>query len=163
MDYKIWAKALANRLEETTDLIGKQQTGFIKKRNIFTNIRTTAEIVSYLHDNRKEGVIITIDFEKCFDRVEYKSIAGAFHYFGFGEEFIKMLFLLFSDLELCTYSNGYVSKHMCKGRGANQGCPASPLVYNYCGEVMSQLLYNNPNITGLGCAWGYSFAVAICR
>ena len=57
------------------------------------NIRTTAEIVASYHKKQKPGVIVLVDFEKCFDRVEYDSIHGAFHYFGFRECFIQMLFL----------------------------------------------------------------------
>ena len=116
VDYKIWAKAIANRLEETTD---------------------------YGLNNK------TVDFEKCFDRVEYASIAGALEFFGFGPFFVQMIFLLFNKLQLCTTTNGYVSKFMSKTRGCNQGCPASPLVFNYCGETMSYLIHKNVKIKGL--------------
>ena len=85
VDYKIWAKAIANRLEESTYLIGNQQNGFIKNRSIFKNIQTTTEVISYLNKNWQEsGVVVTIDFLKCFDRIEFQSIYGTFKYFGFG-------------------------------------------------------------------------------
>ena len=149
-DYKIWAKALSNRLEENTQkLIGLQQTGFIKGRSIFTNIRTTAEIVCNYRKKQKPGVVILIDFEKCFDRVEYESIRGAFRYFGFGDHFINMLFLLFNQLEMCTVNNGYYSNFFNKNRGTNQGCPASPQIFCYCSEIMSHLIYQNSDIQGL--------------
>ena len=110
-DYKIWAKAVSNRLEEVSGtLIGKQQNGFIKGRNIFTNLRTTAEIITDYSKRNIPGLIVLIDFEKCFDRVEYESIRGTFRYFGFGERFIDMMFLLFQDLEMRTISNGYCSQ-----------------------------------------------------
>ena len=98
VDLKIWSKAIANRLEETVELIGKQQNGFIKGRSIFTNITTTREVISYLNRNWKEsGVIITFDFEKCFDRVSHESIKKVFEYFNFGERFISMLTLMFTN------------------------------------------------------------------
>ena len=71
-----------------------------------------------------------IDFEKCFDRIDYDAIRGVLKYFGFGECFVKMIFLLFTEIEVCTLSNGYASKVLTKGRGCNQGCPCSPMVYN---------------------------------
>ena len=149
-DFKLWAKAISNRLEEVSGyLIGRQQNGFIKKRNIFTNIRTTAEVVSYLSNKKEDGVVVLIDFEKCFDRVEYESIRGTFRYFGFGEKFIQMLFLLFTNLELCTVNNGFTSEFFVKKRGVNQGCPASPQVFCYCSEKMAHLLYQNSDIKGL--------------
>ena len=150
VDYKIWAKAISNRIEETTYLIGEQQSAFIKNRSIFKNIYTTIEVVAFLNKNWKEsGVIVTVDFSKCFDRIEYSSIRGTFQYFGFRPEFIKYLFILYNNFKLCTSNNRYISKFMKKGRGTNQGCPASPLVYNFCGEIMAHLMYNNPEIQGI--------------
>ena len=149
VDLKIWSKAIANRLEETTHLIGDQQTGFIKNRNIFTNILTTMEIVSFLNKKNKPGIIVTVDFSKCFDRVEFNSIEGAFKYFGFGNGFVKMMFLLFNNIKLCTSSNGYTSNYFTKCRGTNQGDPASPLIYCFCGEIMAHLIAQNPNIKGI--------------
>ena len=67
-DYKIWAKALSNRLEIVSGyMIGNQQNGFIKGRNIFTNLRTTAEIVANCKKLNKAVVVVLVDFQKCFD------------------------------------------------------------------------------------------------
>ena len=149
VDLKLWSKAIANRLEETIDLIGKQQTGFMKNRSIFTNILTTMEVVSHLNKENRPGIIVAIDFNKCFDRVEFKSIEGTFKYFGFGDRFLKMLLLLFSGLKMCTSSNGFTSSYFNKCRGTNQGDPASPLIYSFCGEIMAHLIMNNPGIKGI--------------
>ena len=148
--YKIWAKAISNRLEEVSgELIGPQQTGFIKKRSIFTNLRTTAEIITNYSKRKIPGLIVLVDFEKCFDRVNFDSIRGTFRYFGFGDDFINMMFLLFNNLEICTSSNGFCSQFFDKRRGVNQGCPASPQIYCYTSEIMSHLIYQNPDIRGL--------------
>ena len=90
-----------------------------------------------------------IDFEKCFDRVDYRSIEKAFKYFGFGDSFVSMLFLLFNELELCTINSGYISNFFHKKRGVNQGCCASPLVYTVCGEIMAHMIINNVDIKGI--------------
>ena len=106
-DYKIWAKAIANRLELVADdLIGKQQYGFMKGRNIACNIRKTVEILGYSNRSKQAAVIIQIDFEKCFDRVSFASIRKTFRYFNFGENFIRMLMLIYSKFQLCTVNNG---------------------------------------------------------
>ena len=98
-----------------------------KNRSIFNNIMTMTEVVSHLNKKNLPGIIVTIDFEKCFDRVEFESIRGTFKYFGISDQFISM-FLLLSNLKLCTSSNGYASTYLCKTRGTNQGDPASPLI-----------------------------------
>ena len=149
VDFKIWSKAVANRLEETTHLIGPQQQVFIKNCSIFTNILTTWEVISHLKKKNKPGIVCLIDFEKCFDGIAFQSIKGTFEYFGFGQNFIKMLSMLFSNVELCTSSNGYMSKYMVKGRGTNQGDPSSPLIFSFCGEIMAHLILSNDNIKGI--------------
>ena len=149
VDMKIWSKAIANRLEETTHLIGLQQQGFIKGRGIFNNIQTTVEILAYPKKQNRPGILVSIDFEKCFDRVEFASIQSMFKYFRFGDNFTRMMLLLFTDLELCTYNNGYFSEYLKKGRGTNQGDPASPLIYCYCGEIMTHMINNNRGIEGI--------------
>ena len=149
-DYKIYAKTLANRLDLVApDLIGPQQTGFMKNQSIHTNLLTTMEITAYLNESNQPGVIAIVDFSKCFDRIEYQSIRGAFRYFGFGESFIDKMFLLFSELEMCTINNGYASDFFVKQRGVNQGCNLSPLVYTICGEVMAHLITQNSSINGI--------------
>ena len=71
-DYKILARALAMRLDTVMeDLIGPQQCGFMKGRSSCTNIMKTKEIVANLKKTNRPGVIISVDFNKCFDRVEY--------------------------------------------------------------------------------------------
>ena len=89
-DYKILARVMAMR-------IGSQQVGFLKGCNIAFNIRKTAKVVTYLNKNNKPEIIVTIDFEKCYDRVEYSAIRGTLKYFNFGDTFIDWLFLLFNN------------------------------------------------------------------
>ena len=73
------------------------------------------EIIVKLKKDNKPGILATLDFEKCFNRVEYESIRGTFKLLGFGDQFIQMMFLLFSHLEMCTSSNGYVSPFLNRG------------------------------------------------
>ena len=149
-DYKIIARVLAMRFELVTDnLISPSQTGFLKGRNISTNIRKSEEIIAYMHKTQKKGLLVTIDYEKCFDRVEFKSIAGSLRYFGFGETFVSWIMLLYQDFTLCTQNNGYFSDFFAKTRGCSQGCPVSPTCFLYCGEVMTHLIRQNQGIKGI--------------
>ena len=109
-DYKIFAKLIANRLDMVIHtIIGTQQTGFIKNQYIGNNLMKTFEIVSDLCKTNTPGIIATVDFEKCFDRVEYKSIDGAFDYFGFGTYLRSLVQVLFGKFKISTQNNGYLS------------------------------------------------------
>ena len=127
-DYKILAKIFINRLKTVLpDIIGEQQTGFMSGHHIYDNIRKTMDIVSYVNRSKTKAVIVSIDFEKCFDHIEHNSIIGALRYFGIGEYFVHAVKTLFHDFILCTQNAGYVSANISKGRGIHQGCPIARL------------------------------------
>ena len=92
IDYKILSKALANRIKPILQyLIHEDQTGFMEGRNISTNIRKTFEIIQYAIDNRIPALIMTIDFAKCFDRIEHCAMESVLNYFGFGPNYIQWI------------------------------------------------------------------------
>ena len=152
-DYKILAKLLANRMDEVmSDLIGPQQFGFMKNRSIHQNIRRTMEVILYMKRTEQPGLIVQIDFQKCFDRIEYCAIKGSMEYFNFHPKFIEMAFLLYNDFKVYMQNNGYTSKYIRKTRSVNQGCPLSPGAYLLCSEVMSHILHDKTegiNIHGI--------------
>ena len=149
-DYKILARILAMRMEAVNDkLISSDQNGFLWHRSTQFNIRTVSEVIAYANKAHRPLVIATIDFEKCFDRVEFKAIRGALAYFGFSEWFIRWTDVLFGDFELCTQNGGFLSNFFSKTRGCAQGCPYSPTAFLYCSEVMAHLIKQNSNVKGI--------------
>ena len=149
-DYKILAKLFANRMKKVLpDIIGEQQSGFMAGRKIHTNIRRTMDIVSYLNKTDTRAVIVSIDFEKCFDRIEHNSLFGAMKYFNFGEKFINAVKIFFNQFMVCTQNAGFTSELFHKTRGVNQGCPISPFLYNLIGEILAHRIKGNPRIQGI--------------
>ena len=72
IDYKIASKVIAQRLTKHLDkIIHPNQTGFVKGRNISENTRTLLDILDYLKQTNKPGILINIDFEKAFDSIEW--------------------------------------------------------------------------------------------
>ena len=72
VDYKILSSVLAMRRKSNlSDIMHEDQTGFIKKRQMSENIRKVIEIVDYLELEDLPGLIMTIDFEKAFDKIEW--------------------------------------------------------------------------------------------
>jgi hypothetical protein len=50
-------------------VVGKNQTGFIKGRNILEGVVVLHEVIHELHSSKQKGLILKIDFEKAYDRV----------------------------------------------------------------------------------------------
>ena len=72
MDYKNFAKTLANRLKKCmNNLISQDQSGFLKGRYIGTNIRLIMDVIEYSEMYDIPGAIALIDIEKAFDSVRY--------------------------------------------------------------------------------------------
>lgn len=124
VDYKILAKALANRFKLILpDIIDKDQTGFMKGRNISTNIRKFMEIIEYCDTTQIAAIAMSVDFEKCFDLLEHNSILNIMKLFNFGPNFINMINMLFRNFESCIQCNGHISTFFPITRSTFQGSP----------------------------------------
>ena len=87
-DYKILTKAVDNQLREVLpSIIDSDQMGFIKGRKISHNIRKSLDIIDFVNKEKIPSMILSIDMEKCFDRLEHKALLASLEYFNFGKCF----------------------------------------------------------------------------
>ena len=78
-DYKIAARALANRIKAVLpSLINNDQTGFVTGRFIGENVRLIDCIIQYAAEKYIPGLLLFIDFEKAFDSLEWSFIVNSF-------------------------------------------------------------------------------------
>ena len=106
-DLKILSKALDNRLKEVIPkLISSDQTGFVKGRQISHNNRRSLDVINYVNNKKLPALILSIDMEKCFDRLEHNSIFASLRYFNFEDEFINWIRLFYTDFQICVQNFG---------------------------------------------------------
>ena len=80
---------LANHLQKVMNLIvSKDQSGYIKNRNMSDNVVLINSIIQYCQKFNKPAALIFLDFEKAFDSVEWKFMQSAIKKFGFGRSFL---------------------------------------------------------------------------
>ena len=89
-DYKIAAKAIANRLKKVVPkLVNSDQTGFIKGRFIGENIRLINGVINLAAAKNIPGLLLFLDFEKAFDSLNWSFIQRTFKHFNFGSSMIN--------------------------------------------------------------------------
>jgi hypothetical protein len=87
-DYKIISKLLANRTKPVVrKLIHSDQKGFIEGRNISESNRMIDDIINYVDEEDQEGIIVFVDQEKAYDRVEWGWVNHVLKAFNFGSKF----------------------------------------------------------------------------
>ena len=92
---------------------------------------------------------MSVDFEKCFDTIEFVAIRGAMQYFGIGPKFIEMVMLLYKNFETAICHNGYLSEWYKPERGCHQGCSISGYLFLLNTEVLAHQIIQNREIKGV--------------
>ena len=149
-DYKILAKCLANRVCKVIDhIVAEDQVGYIKGRNISTTIRTIDDVIDYCNLKNKPGILLALDFQKAFDSISKRFMQSAFRRFGFGNNFLNWVKVLFKDTRSCIIYNGWVSEDFDVKCGIRQGCPFSPLAFIIGVELLAIRIRDSVHVKGL--------------
>ena len=84
LDYKILTKILTNRLKQiNTNIINNLQTSGLMNKSIINNALNIENIINYIEENEEEALIISLDQEKAFDRVEHKYLFKVLEKYNF--------------------------------------------------------------------------------
>ena len=152
LDTKIYSKILANRLYTVTDkIIHHDQVGFQKNRYIGQNLMDLTTLIEYCDKKDLEALLISIDFYKAFDSVSWDAYYDILRLFGFGEQYIKFVKNLFTNISSCTMNSGVSSKWIQLQQGFRQGCCYSPPAFLLVVEILGLKIRANENILGVNC------------
>lgn len=150
VDYKIVAKVLARRLESILPkIINPDQAGFVKSRYGTDNVRCSLNVVHYLNTYKNPALIVSLDAEKAFDRVEWSFLFLLLEKFGLGPNFINIIKTFYSDPVATVNTNGLMSDGFPVRRGCRQGCPLSPLLFILFIQPLAEAIRINPDISGV--------------
>lgn len=149
-DLKIITKTLSPHLEKIIpSIIHSDQTGFVKGRHSSNNTRRLFNLLEYSSLQQQPTIIVSLDAEKAFDRVNWSFLTSTLHKFGFGESFINWVHILHTTPTATVLTNGLTSPPFTLCRGARQGCPLSPSLFTIFIEPLAAAIRQNPHITGI--------------
>ena len=78
----------------------------MKNRSIHENVVKLISIMEHCKDNSVQAVLVSIDFEKTFDTIEWSAMDAVLVKFGFGQFFIRAVKVLYKDIQSCVSNNG---------------------------------------------------------
>uniref|UniRef100_A0A3B4T4G4 Reverse transcriptase domain-containing protein n=1 Tax=Seriola dumerili TaxID=41447 RepID=A0A3B4T4G4_SERDU len=149
-DYKILSKLIALRLENVIPkTIHADQTGFVKNRHGADNVRRLLHILNTAQKNQNPMLILSMDANKAFDRIEQRFLFRTLEAMGFGEKFTQYVKTLFNAPKANILTNDVLSNTFSLSRGCRQGCPSSPLLFAIAIEPLAIAIRSDISIAGI--------------
>uniref|UniRef100_A0A8C5PK30 Reverse transcriptase domain-containing protein n=1 Tax=Leptobrachium leishanense TaxID=445787 RepID=A0A8C5PK30_9ANUR len=129
-DVKVLAKVLAARLSPLLQLlVHPDQVGFVPNRQLYDNTRRNADLIWWLSSHETPSLVLSLDAEKAFDRVEWPFLFSTMSCFGLPENYLTLVRALYSDMTAQVQISGCYPTRFPILNGTRQGCPLSPLLY----------------------------------
>ena len=149
VDYKICSKALSSRLSLVLEkIVTPDQTCSVPGRSISSNLVMLRDMLDYIDRTDEPGILISLDQEKAFDRVDRSFLMNLLQHLGFGPSFRTWISTLYHGANMQIMINGWLSRKINLQRGVRQGDSLSPMLYILCVEVLAAKIRNTPEIEG---------------
>jgi len=131
---------LARRLKTfLLSIIRPSQTGFVEGRCILDNTFLAQEAQDWAEESNQDLVLLLLDFEKVFDRIEWNFLFEALAKLGFCPQWIRWVSSLYKSASSAIKLNGVEGSTFPLGRSVRQGCPLLPYLFILATDVLGHM------------------------
>ena len=117
-DYKLASKVITERLKSVmSSIVHQDQTCGVVGRSIFSNLQLVRDTLDMVDKTNEPGILVNLDQEKAFDRVDHEFLMRTLRKFGFGPSFCSWVSLFYNNVFSRIIVNDKLSAPVFLGRG----------------------------------------------
>ena len=110
----------------------------------WSNIRKSINIIHHINKKKdKNHMIISIDAEKAFDKIQHPFMKKILNKMGIEGKYLNIIKAIYDKPTANIILNSKKLKAFPLRLGTRQGCPLSPLLFNIVLEVLAMAVIQN--------------------
>lgn len=121
----------------------------VSPKEICDIVHTIRDVVDYVPDSGQKGIVLALDFNKAFDRVEHTFLFKVLEAYCFGRRLVNLVRLIYRNAKGKVKFNGVLTDGFTLSRSVRQGCPLSAMLYSIVAEPLATLIKADKRIRGI--------------